>query len=431
MSASSSSQRSTENKSMGAAPRIALDEDLIDFSWLCELAARLPRFPEVPDQATTDAQLLEREKWLRKAQFPPCRIASEDELEDYIDDVARIIMKQRVTPMLFVELWETACSKELAKVVASVETDCGYEAIVSAVAQNLFPYSEYVFQLEDELFRGARQTSVLATRQWLEERSARYMRLCRRWKHNMSISTTRLRNTYYISLPKNIECKVRREKPNTLSQLYNAACACEGEAKRKGKIGKAHPAFPAALEEVSDDDTEIRELDIDDSMQQSQQSSNTSRRMPCKGCGSKEHPYTQCDRKTWRCHTCHKIGHIRKVCPNKVVADAKGKVKVCVEPKPGSANVTTYLDRTQQEKTQTAEAFLQEIRDLLLKRREKAAQKREQKRIKEGKPAPTKISHPVGACCPETKVNQESSQVHNLLVEAQKVLEESDSSLSS
>lgn len=396
----------SSDSSMGAAPRTPQTEELVVvMKCLSQLASTCPRFPPPPSSELSRKQLDEKDRWLNRAGFAPCDQSSEEAMEDWLDVQARIVTKFRLSVDLFRELWEAATSTETATVIAGVVPDStSYEEVISAVVKRLFPRSRYIFHLEDLLYAGKRQATVLAARQWLERHCQRYLRVCRRWGCDPSLSDSRLMHVYYSCLPVAIESRVRIHTPKDLEDLFQYASIVEAEDSRSRTT--AMGVFTVGDEETGG---AAKKAKIGERVTYP----------PCKGCGLTNHPYKKCFRKTWRCKNCDMIGHIAPVCPNFVEKDAAGRVVAKVESKKGSTEVTMHKDSTQGDKVNTVDAFIHELRNSIERGREKAQGKREKKREEANlPPAPPRTPHPVGAVHSTEAEDSKPADLIKLLYEA-------------
>eukprot|EP00921_Rhytidocystis_pertsovi_P024182 GHVQ01038860.1.p1 GENE.GHVQ01038860.1~~GHVQ01038860.1.p1 ORF type:complete len:145 (+),score=14.48 GHVQ01038860.1:911-1345(+) len=97
------------------------------------MIAEAARFPSVPN----DDVKKEQER-CKDDIFPVCKISSfdprnEEQLEDWVDEAARLVFRTRMHPVLFQELWESRTSRAVASMIAKAPKD-NYEGIVDFVA---------------------------------------------------------------------------------------------------------------------------------------------------------------------------------------------------------------------------------------------------------------------------------------------------------
>ncbi|KAH0487824.1 MAG: hypothetical protein KVP17_004962, partial [Porospora cf. gigantea B] len=110
---------------------------------LSKLADDAHRFCEPPDQATSNAQLIDRDRVMRQVgEFADFRPTTEKDLEDYVDSHARKIKSRHTCVELFKELWAAASNEAVATTIHNC-TATDYETLVSDVALKLFPHSRY------------------------------------------------------------------------------------------------------------------------------------------------------------------------------------------------------------------------------------------------------------------------------------------------
>eukprot|EP00921_Rhytidocystis_pertsovi_P018890 GHVQ01029915.1.p1 GENE.GHVQ01029915.1~~GHVQ01029915.1.p1 ORF type:complete len:160 (-),score=24.29 GHVQ01029915.1:252-731(-) len=128
------------------------------FSFLVQLAGATTRFCGSPEAAAEEKQLLDKDKWLVKAELPSFTGTVEKDLEEWIDKAARTIVQHNLGLSLFCRLWAAVSKPRVADLIMSVTCD-DYEELVSLVAVTLFPSSSYVVSLEEEICKGCRTES--------------------------------------------------------------------------------------------------------------------------------------------------------------------------------------------------------------------------------------------------------------------------------
>eukprot|EP00122_Pirum_gemmata_P001871 Pgem_evm1s1691 len=89
---------------------------------------------------------------------------------------------------LFKEAWEGAATQAVAPVIKLCEETEDYEALVDEVAKELFPVSQYVKEVEKQIFICTRQRTSREANLVLKLLSQRYLRLCDRWGREPTIS---------------------------------------------------------------------------------------------------------------------------------------------------------------------------------------------------------------------------------------------------
>jgi hypothetical protein len=264
------------------------------------LALRARRFFEDPTEAEREYQLNQRDKMLARLDLKPFQPRSERDFEEWVDVAARKVAKFRMCAVLFQEGWEAVSSQSVAAVVGQIPADSDHEQMVGEVAKRLFPHSRYVEELEEELFYGKRQATVLEAEHWVISGCARYVRLCIRRGHDIGIGNSRLALAALRTLPEVVENEVRREGGRlTIDNLFTKAYSIEEELRRRhGELPQPHGPTPAFPVEEQADVPMTRRVRPD--------------RIPgkCKGCGvTGRHFYKDCDKKTWRCYKCNEVGH--------------------------------------------------------------------------------------------------------------------------
>jgi hypothetical protein len=124
------------------------------------------RFPDALNEEEKDRQLNRRDKLIQWMDLPPFRVTDEPAFEDWVDTAAAKAKKFRVCPEIFHEAWQGACGDIVGVIVARAAGDT-HEGIVDSVAKELFSNTRYLRALEEELFLGRRQQSILEAKHWL------------------------------------------------------------------------------------------------------------------------------------------------------------------------------------------------------------------------------------------------------------------------
>lgn len=286
----------------------------------------------------------------RKSDFRP---VDEKSFEYWIDKAARAATKYRVCGQLFQEAWESSSTEDIEAIIGSFEATPDHEELVRRISMKLFPQQYYVTALEETLFRGQRQDTVLSTRQWIGTTVSRYCRLCTRHEYPMSLSTGRLIETILRSLPEKVERVFRFEATEyNLSTIWKRATCIEEEIRRTGnrigeQVHQVEQVFPADAE-------------MDPAQKKSKKPVSTD--FPtCRSCGAKGHRRRDCPKRQWRCFKCQQVGHISAVCENVAVKDAQDRVRTLVERNPGSTIVSSAHDRALKDKVSIAATVLKNI----------------------------------------------------------------------
>ena len=190
------------NESLGAASG--------SLSVIRDLGTRVQRFGPLPSKEDEGRQQDVRDKLLARLALPDFRAKTERDLEDWADAAARQVSKYHVCVRIFQESWEAVSQPSVAAIVGQSTTVESHEALVNDVALRVFPRSQYVSEVEEMLFHGKRQSSVLEAQHWMIEVSARYMRLCARRVNDPSIANTRALRAAQHTLPAAVEDEVLR-----------------------------------------------------------------------------------------------------------------------------------------------------------------------------------------------------------------------------
>ena len=170
----------------GSSPFNVQDTKLQAFASGCT------RFPSTIEQATVDSQLERSSKILARLNLEEFNANDEGSLEDWIDKMARKARQEQLCVVLFQRAWAAVSSEAIAGIISSIDPPESHERLVDVVALKLFPCSRYIIDLETEVFKGKRHTSTIAATNWLKNRIARYLRLCKRRQYEASIGPQRL-----------------------------------------------------------------------------------------------------------------------------------------------------------------------------------------------------------------------------------------------
>ena len=328
------------------------------------MAGKSRRFPIRPSEEEEDRQFDCREKLLGRLKFPACCPKTEEELESWVDEAAQIVCRFRACPALFHEAWVLACQGAVKEVVGDSVAE-EYEDIVTAVSLKLFPTSRYVVELEELLFFGKAQETVLEAECWLRRQASRYVRLCRRRERDISISNHRLRESAERCFPQAVRMRLIKE-----SFEGDVASMLKRAHRIQSDLLRVHKTLPEPLG--------VMATDRDESVGSRRRDRPPEERGPkCTACGE-DHATKTCRFRAYRCMKCRQVGHIKRVCPNTVVYDTRGRVATRVENKKGSTNVVVRKDRTMMDKLVTVEDVLEMFKKLAEGRSAKAKVKRGQ-----------------------------------------------------
>ena len=346
-----------------------------------QLANESKRFPKPLSEAAEQKQLEEREKLLRKLEFPDFHPKSEEDFEEWVDTVSRLVSRYRVCLPLFQDAWESFCPEEFKDVVGRVSDVETHEELVAEVGTKLFRASTYVIDLEKMLLKGVRRESVLSAECWLKKYAARYARLCARKERCLGISNIQLQETALNCLPTEVRRQMKLERfRGPLKELFLLASQVEASLI---DLAKDMPEPLGAM--AADDD------DVSMSGAAPKGSFN-----PCSACGSTRHKHKDCRFKEYRCLGCGKLGHIKRACKSIVEKDTKGRVLVRYTPSAAGAEVRFRKDRTTRDKLMSAEDVLTALREMVEGKSLKAKVKREAKQThvpKKKKPeAPARVA---------------------------------------
>lgn len=361
------------------------------------------RFIVVLTEEDEAKQLRERDQVLKRLDLADFHPETEKELEDWADLAARRVNRHRVCIGLFQDAWEAASASLYADIVGNASPDNGHESLVDQVARNLFPESDYVGDVEQLLFLGERQTSVVAAKNWMKMTSERFLRLSERWNYKGGLGDSRLREVALRCLPEVVARKVRKDpQAKTLETVWELAAFVEQDLRRRnGKLPEPLGAFPAEFSEPPP-----RKRRAPDATRP-----NVPTTSPCRGCGVVgAHWYKDCPKREHRCATCHRLGHIASGCPNWVKADATGKPKVVVQSGRRGVTVQNKEDGTQRGKLDTATEILELLRQLTIAKSEKERKRRDRKKTETGwKPKRTPRDHPVAFADEESDSGSDDS----------------------
>ena len=247
-------------------------------------AGQARRFFDKPSEDERDRQYTIRDKLLARLELKPFCPKSEKDLEDWADDAARKAAKFRLCSTLFQEAWELASSESIGAVIGQITNTGDHEDLVTEVAKRLFPRSRYVEEVEEALFHGKRQVSVLEAEHWMRTMSSRYLRLCTRRAQDVSIANTRFRIAALRSLPEPVENEVRRVmSAGEADEIFRKAYDVEEELRRRyGELPEPLGCSADGRRRPENDGLLWR--------------ATRQRRSygPCRGCGLSTHFYKDC-----------------------------------------------------------------------------------------------------------------------------------------
>lgn len=206
--------------------------------------------------------------------FPDFNLVNECALEDWVDLATRKVKARRLCVTLFKELWVAASSEEVASTIMNVEAN-SYELVVSAIALQLFPHSNYVQDVEESLWHPARAPTVFTAIHNLKKYAACYLRLCDRHTRQVAIVNIKVRDALLNSLPVPVEQQLRlQQHDKTVQTIFQKAAVIEAELTRRQTTFRQ---FPTAV-------------------------------------GQPDVTMGQSLRKPGKCNTCGAFGHWRKDC---------------------------------------------------------------------------------------------------------------------
>eukprot|EP01071_Lankesteria_metandrocarpae_P011360 Lankesteria_metandrocarpae@DN5437_c1_g1_i1.p1 len=285
-------------------------------------------------------QLEDADKYLKRLKFNSFDPSTEELFEDWIDTAAAMVSRNRVCCQVFQEAWLAVSTQVMAAELQSIVDATSHEDLVHKFARILFPQSDLARVLEDLLWKGNRQATVLYAKHWLLKTAERYLRICERHGRNVSLSNDRFRECFLVSLPINVENEVRRTQlPNDFTDLLQRAFYCEKEITR-------NPVLQPVSAFVGED-VEMKKTELPTSQFSVKKTRfDTKRVFTCWCYGDEGHPKYKCPFLKARCANCGIIGHTSQVCRNLVQKDELGRIKARAQPKPSGMVVEHKDDHT-------------------------------------------------------------------------------------
>eukprot|EP00921_Rhytidocystis_pertsovi_P024303 GHVQ01039090.1.p1 GENE.GHVQ01039090.1~~GHVQ01039090.1.p1 ORF type:complete len:303 (+),score=53.04 GHVQ01039090.1:113-1021(+) len=288
-----------------------------------------------------------------------------------------------------------------------------YEGVVNEVAGRLFPYSDYVKELEDFLWSPPRASTVYDAILDMKKFAARYLRLCVRCGRQVAIVNVRVVEAMLAVLPRPVEDELRLQgRDKDLAEIVKHASVIEAEFARRKRVVNVSaraPVFPATVQPFPQTRLPVA---------------------PCHGCGDTGHWKKGCPYREHRCDNCNKIGHISRVCRSLAMKDSHGRIRQRVIPGPSKITTESAVDRNMPDRVGTARDELQQIAQMCKGRSEKAKAVRDRKREEKGGEPKRKVKeHPalVGVAEEEDRNDVVLELIVNMLTSA--VESEEDSSI--
>lgn len=343
------------------------------------------RFPEMLSAEECGRQVDERDKFVKRLNLKDFRPSEETDFEDWVDVAARQVQRHRIAAVLFQEAWESVAIDFVAEIIGGQAYPESYEALVDDVARRLFPYSDYVVELEDKLLVGSQRDTVMAAEHWLWNTCARYARLCKRRDRQINIGSQRLTETAERCLPHAVRLRLREERfRGTVQELFSAAYEVESSLRR------LHKDIPQPLSAMPAEKRSLAEGDVAASATKKFKKLITGR---CSGCGEDGHFYKTCKFRNYKCRRCGKPGHIEKACRSVVEKDSHERVRAVYTPKPGATELKVYKDRTVRDKLYTAEDVINMLRKIAEKRAKSSSERARKKLGRKKRPIkPTMVT---------------------------------------
>eukprot|EP00921_Rhytidocystis_pertsovi_P024268 GHVQ01039001.1.p1 GENE.GHVQ01039001.1~~GHVQ01039001.1.p1 ORF type:complete len:134 (-),score=15.79 GHVQ01039001.1:697-1098(-) len=112
------------------------------FARVKALALSCVRFNEEPNEQAVDKQIQDKDKWIRKAGLTRFSADSEQALEDWVDQAARVCKRHNLCCELFRQLWAASSEEAIADSILPLSGDKP-EKIVSEIAKKLFTHSRH------------------------------------------------------------------------------------------------------------------------------------------------------------------------------------------------------------------------------------------------------------------------------------------------
>ena len=332
-------------------------QDLVKISLIVEHGKTYSRFPYEVTPAMVEQQENRGSKIINElgplSSFPNL---DEEGFEKWIDEAAGKATTKMLCPSLFKNYLIAYAPPKIAGILRQLvdPNSITNEAIVDFIAKQLFARSNYVEELEAQIFNARkRYDNVWTATVELGGLAYRYLNLCHRFNRSPTFGNETYLSIIFRCLPEAVELRMREN-------VYDGKSLSEILAKARDfeyAIPKSYvSAFPV-------DKTRVK----------------------CHGCGAMGHYRKDCPNRDDRCLNCNLIGHTSAACRNLVKRNNQKNLVSVTTPSRSSVTTKVQIPGTSVEKANTAKELLQSLLEAAKVKQRAAAVKRDEERRKAGK----------------------------------------------
>lgn len=280
-----------------------------------------PRFPAVPSEDVMDRQEDDMDRILRRLDLPSFNPKTEEDFEQWVDQVAKLMKQRPIAPILLQKKWiSVTVDEDWAEAIRDADVHHGYEEMVDQVARLQFPFSDHLEELERMLLLPSRKASVREAAAWLIQKGSRFLRLAQRIGYppkDYHIGHRRMLASFKRAVPAAVAARLSVTGPQqfcatTYTEAINLERVVQSISQCERVEGVQQPIYAAQ-----------------------EQSEAAPARRPsgaCFGCGEL-HFRKDCPYREHLCVGCGRKGHLAKVCPRQLIPDGTGGAKGYIQNK--------------------------------------------------------------------------------------------------